>query len=90
MFRVKPALTRMISFRKLNLMHALPMKGPLDVIFCRNVIIYFDKDTQRTLFGRMTPLQRPGDLLFLGHSESLFKVSDSWNLIGKTIYRRAG
>jgi chemotaxis protein methyltransferase CheR len=65
------------------------MKGPLDVIFCRNVIIYFDKETQRDLFKRMAPLQRPGDLLFLGHSESLFKVSDAWGLIGKTIYRRA-
>ena len=63
----------MISFRQLNLMHPLPMKGPLDVIFCRNVIIYFDKDTQRALFARMAPLQRPGDLLFLGHSESLFR-----------------
>ena len=78
----------MISFRQLNLMHPLPMKGPLDVIFCRNVIIYFDKETQRELFARMAPLQRPGDLLFLGHSESLFKVSDAWTLIGKTIYRK--
>jgi chemotaxis protein methyltransferase CheR len=87
-YRVKPALTRMIAFRQLNLMNPLPMKGPLDVIFCRNVIIYFDKDTQRELFKRMAPLQRPGDLMFLGHSESLFKVSEAWNLIGKTIYRR--
>jgi chemotaxis protein methyltransferase CheR len=64
------------------------MHGPLDVVFCRNVIIYFDKDTQRDLFGRMAVLQRPADLLFLGHSESLFKVSDAYALIGKTIYRR--
>jgi chemotaxis protein methyltransferase CheR len=87
-FRVKPELARMVTFRQLNLTHRLPMKGPLDVIFCRNVIIYFDKDTQRDLFARMLPLQRPGDLLFLGHSESLFKVSEGWSLIGKTIYRR--
>jgi chemotaxis protein methyltransferase CheR len=71
-------------------MHDLPMRGPMDAIFCRNVIIYFDKETQRELFGRFAPLQRPGDLLFLGHSESLFKVSEGWELIGKTIYRRAG
>lgn len=89
-FRVKPELARMVTFRQLNLMHRLPMKGPLDVIFCRNVIIYFDKETQRDLFARMAPLQRPGDLLFLGHSESLFKVSENWSLIGKTIYRRGG
>lgn len=88
--RVKPQLAKMVHFRQLNLIDPLPMGGPLDVIFCRNVIIYFDKDTQRDLFGRMAPLQRNGDLLFLGHSESLFKVSDSWTLIGKTIYRRNG
>ena len=86
---VRPELARMISFRQLNLTHALPMKGPLDAIFCRNVIIYFDKDTQRDLFQRMAPLQRPGDLLFLGHSEGLFKVSSAWTLIGKTVYRRS-
>jgi chemotaxis protein methyltransferase CheR len=86
--QVKPELAKMISFRQLNLIQALPMKGPLDAIFCRNVIIYFDKDTQRGLFARMAPLQRAGDLLFLGHSESLFKVSDDWDLVGKTVYRR--
>ncbi len=64
------------------------MKGPLDAIFCRNVVIYFDKDTQRDLFARMARLQEPGAILFLGHSESLFKVSTDYSLIGKTIYRR--
>jgi chemotaxis protein methyltransferase CheR len=86
--RIKPALQKMIAFRQLNLMQALPMKGPIDVIFCRNVIIYFDKETQRQLFARIAPLQRPSNMMFLGHSESLFKVSDAWQLIGKTIYRR--
>jgi chemotaxis protein methyltransferase CheR len=71
-------------------MHALPMRGPLDAVFCRNVVIYFDKDTQRDLFARVSQLQRPGNLLFLGHSESLFKVSDDYTLIGKTVYRRGG
>jgi chemotaxis protein methyltransferase CheR len=85
---VKPELQRMVVLRQLNLTHPLPMRGPLDAIFCRNVIIYFDKDTQRDLFRRMAPLQRPGDLLFLGHSESLFKVSTAWTLMGKTVYRR--
>jgi chemotaxis protein methyltransferase CheR len=85
---VNAEVAALITFKQLNLMHQLPMKGPLDVIFCRNVVIYFDKDTQRELFGRMARLQRPGDLLFLGHSESLFKVSNDYALIGKTIYRR--
>jgi chemotaxis protein methyltransferase CheR len=83
-----PDLASLISFRPLNLMKPLPMRGPIDAIFCRNVIIYFDKDTQRGLFSRIAPVQKPGALLFLGHSESLFKVSEAYELIGKTVYRR--
>lgn len=87
-YEVIPELKALITFKQLNLMHPFPMKGPLDAIFCRNVVIYFDKDTQRELFGRICQLQRPGNLLFLGHSESLFKVSEDYALIGKTVYRR--
>jgi chemotaxis protein methyltransferase CheR len=89
-YAVKPSVARLITFKQLNLMHELPMRGPLDVIFCRNVVIYFDKDTQRRLFQRFARLQRPGDLLFIGHSESMFKVSDAYTLIGRTIYQRNG
>jgi chemotaxis protein methyltransferase CheR len=81
-------LRDLITFKQLNLMHEWPMKGPFDAIFCRNVIIYFDKDTQRALFERMAGLQRPGDFLFLGHSESLYRISERYELIGRTIYRR--
>jgi chemotaxis protein methyltransferase CheR len=88
-YAVTQELRDLITFRELNLMRALPMKGPFDAIFCRNVIIYFDKDTQRELFARIAQLQRPGDLLFLGHSESLYRVSDAYTLVGKTIYRRS-
>jgi chemotaxis protein methyltransferase CheR len=87
-YEVLPELASLITFRQLNLMHQLPMQGPLEAIFCRNVVIYFDKDTQRELFARIARLQRPGDLLFLGHSESLFKVSESYVPLGKTVYRR--
>jgi len=87
-YQVTPALRSLITFRQLNLMHALPMRGPLDVIFCRNVVIYFDKDTQRDLFSRVAKLQPSGAVLFLGHSESLFRVTTDYTLIGKTIYRR--
>jgi chemotaxis protein methyltransferase CheR len=86
---VVPDLGTLITFKQLNLMHELPMSGPFDAIVCRNVIIYFDKDTQKQLFERIAPLQRPDDLLFLGHSESLFRVTNAYALIGKTIYRRA-
>jgi chemotaxis protein methyltransferase CheR len=89
-YEVTPELRSLVTFKQLNLMHALPMRGPLDAVFCRNVVIYFDKDTQRDLFSRVAPLQQPGNLLFLGHSESLFKVSEQYSLIGKTVYRRAG
>ncbi len=89
-YEATPELKSLITFKQLNLMHPLPMRGPLDAVFCRNVVIYFDKDTQRDLFARISQLQRPGNLLFLGHSESLFKVSDDYTLIGKTVYRRAG
>ena len=83
------ALKSLITFRQLNLMDRWPFKGPFDVIFCRNVVIYFDKETQRGLFERMAEMQRDGDHLCIGHSESLFKVCDQYQLVGKTIYRKA-
>ena len=87
--RVNAEVAALVTFKQLNLMHNWPIKGPLDVIFCRNTVIYFDKDTQRELFVRIAALQRSGDWLFLGHSESLFKVSSDYELIGRTVYRRA-
>jgi chemotaxis protein methyltransferase CheR len=85
---VKQELRSLITFRQLNLLDPMPMRGPFDVIFCRNVIIYFDKDTKRNLFPRISPLQRSGDVLCLGHSESLSGVTDDYRLIGRTLYRR--
>lgn len=85
---IRPEVRRMVTFKKLNLMQPLPMTGPLDVVFCRNTVIYFDKDTQRDLFARIAPLQRPGDLLYLGHSESLLSVSSDYESIGHTTYLR--
>ena len=87
-YRVREELRNLITFKQLNLMNDWPVRGPFDAIFCRNVIIYFDKATQRILFERMAALQRPGDLLFLGHSESLHRVSERYELFGRTIYRR--
>ena len=88
MVQVRAALRELITFRQLNLMHAWPIGGPLDFIFCRNVVIYFDKPTQKVLFDRYAELLPVGGHLFIGHSESLFKVTDRFKLIGKTIYRK--
>ena len=65
------------------------MKGKFDLIFCRNVIIYFDKDTRRVLIDRYADILKPSGYLILGHSESLFDTTTRFELIGKTIYQRA-
>ncbi|MCC6302171.1 MAG: protein-glutamate O-methyltransferase CheR [Gammaproteobacteria bacterium] len=88
MLRVGDETRSLITFRPLNLMQEWPMKGPFDVIFCRNVVIYFDKPTQRRLFNRYADLLVDGGHLFIGHSETLFKVCDRFTLIGRTIYRK--
>jgi chemotaxis protein methyltransferase CheR len=87
-YQIAPDLASLVTFKQLNLVQPLPMKGPLDAVFCRNVIIYFDKATQKQLLGRVAALQRRDDLLFLGHSESVFKVSEDYALVGRTIFRR--
>lgn len=88
MVRIKPALQSILNFRQLNLLHTWPWKDGFDIIFCRNVVIYFNKDTQRVLFGRFHEKMKDKGHLFIGHSESLNKVSDRFKLIGKTIYQR--
>jgi len=88
--KVSDEIKSLISFKKLNLMNEWPMKGPFDVIFCRNVVIYFDKPTQRVLFQRYAELLSENRYLFVGHSESLYKVSTQFKLIGNTIYQNQG
>jgi chemotaxis protein methyltransferase CheR len=87
MARVRPELRNMITFKQLNLLgDQWPLNGPFDVIFCRNVMIYFDKATQRKILSRFVPLMKPDALLFAGHSENFLYVSDSLKLRGKTVY----
>ena len=81
-------LKRYITFNQLNLLGDWPMRGPFDVIFCRNVVIYFDKDTQRVLFDRIADILTPGGTLFIGHSETLFRVSERFESLGRTMYRK--
>ena len=87
MVRVRPELRQLVTFRQLNLLaDSWPLKGQFDVIFCRNVMIYFDKATQRKILARFVPLMKPQGLLFAGHSENFLYVSDTLKLRGKTVY----
>jgi len=87
---VKPELQDMIYFRKLNLLQEWPMKGPIDIIFCRNVIIYFDMPTKKKLMDRYANMLVDGGHLFLGHSEAMNHMSDRFTLDGKSVYTKRG
>jgi chemotaxis protein methyltransferase CheR len=88
--RVAEPLRHLVSYRPLNLLaERWPMRGPFQAIFCRNVMIYFDKPTQHRLLGRLAPLLAPDGLLFAGHSESFFHAADIVSPCGRTVYRRA-
>lgn len=87
--RVAPALGRHVEFLPLNLIAPhWPLGGPFDVIFCRNVMIYFDAATQLAVLQRMHALLRPGGLLFLGHAENIGEARSLFRLRGKTAYER--
>jgi len=86
--RVSSELQDIITFKQLNLMTQWPMKDKFDIIFCRNVVIYFDKPTQKVLFERYANILRNNGTLIIGHSETLFKVSDRFKPIGNTIYEK--
>lgn len=86
--KVKNELQEIIEFGQLNLMDSWPMQNGIDVIFCRNVVIYFDKPTQTKLFNRYADLLPEEGHLFIGHSESLYKVCNRFELLGQTIYKK--
>ncbi len=91
MVRVRDELREMVTFKRLNLLaEHWPISGPFDAIFCRNVMIYFDKPTQGRILARFAPLMKPDALLFAGHSENFLYVSDLFRLRGKTVYELAG
>lgn len=80
----------LVHFKQLNLLHPWPMKQKYDVIFCRNVLIYFDGPTKEGLVNRYAGMLRPGGMLFLGHSESMQNKIPGLSLIGRTAYRKEG
>lgn len=85
--RVRNELRQLITFKQLNLLSdSWPIDGPFDVIFCRNVMIYFDKPTQTRILSRFAPMMKEDALLFAGHSENFLYVSDAFRLRGKTVY----
>ena len=87
--RVKPELRRLLEFQQVNLMDARWALGePFDIVFCRNVMIYFDAATQRQVLERMHAVMRANGLLFAGHSENFNESRDLFRLLGKTIYVR--
>ena len=89
--RVRPELARLIEFRQFNLMSPQWSLGePFDIVFCRNVMIYFDAPTQRRVLERTHAVMRPGGLLFVGHSENFTDSRDLFLLRGKTVYQRVG
>jgi len=89
-WQVGPELKSLITFRPLNLMNNWPMRGPFDIIFCRNVMIYFDQPTRDRLLMRYAGLLANGGYLCLGHSESIHGQHSHFKLVGRTIYRKVG
>ncbi len=88
LYSVSKSIREMVHFARLNLMTPWPMRGPFDIIFCRNVMIYFDKPTQGQLIERYWDLLAPGGTLFIGHSESLTGVRHKFRYIQPTVYEK--
>ena len=87
--RVVPDVVRLVTFRELNLLGPWPMKQAYDVIFCRNVAIYFDRPTKERLLDRFRSLLAPDGWLYIGHSETIQHDGHGFRPMGQTIYRRA-
>lgn len=86
---VSPEIRKLVLFKKLNLMtERFPFKGDFDVIFCRNVMIYFDNDSRERLVRSLYAATKPGGYLFIGHSESLRRETCPYEYISPATYRK--
>ncbi len=88
MFQVHPDVRRLVAPRQLNLMESWPMKGPFDVIFCRNVMIYFARETRERLVNRFAKLLRPDGVLVIGSSETLAGLNTPFHTVQPSVYIR--
>ena len=90
-WEAKPELKSRVAFRRLNLAEPpFPMVGPFDVVFCRNVLIYFDQPTRQRLISAIESLLRPGGLLCIGHTETLTGVRSAFKMQRPSVFRRSG
>jgi len=89
LWEAKPELKSRVAFRRLNLAEPpFPMQGPFDVVFCRNVLIYFDQPTRQRLISAIERLLRPGGLLCIGHTETLSGISSGFRMQRPSVFRR--
>ncbi len=89
-YRVKPAVRKLVEFRRVNLMDPLPSQTPFSVIFCRNVMIYFDRQAQESVVNRLAPNLEPNGYLFIGHAEGLAGVAHPLRYIQPAVYKNSG
>lgn len=87
-YKAKPQLAAAVEYRRLNLIEPFTFRSAFPIIFCRNVMIYFDKPTQQRVVSRMNQFLQPGGYLFVGHSESLSAAHHSLEYAGPAVYRK--
>ena len=88
---VKPPVKNLVAFRRLNLMREhYPFKGTFDVVFCRNVMIYFDRESRNSLVGKIHSVVPPGGYFFIGHTETLQDAAEQFQFVASAVYRRTG
>ena len=89
-YSVAPRIRSQASFRRLNLVESFSWGRAFPIIFCRNVMIYFDRQTQEQVVGRLSAVLEPGGYLFVGHAESLTSISHSLEYVRPAVYRKPG